>query len=123
MYAQQNNCIVDFYFGNGGSHFGHVSYRALERDENRIKEEDCVIGMRLNRMNLDGTGKETIFEYLYPGTDQQLLLNEPPYMGLITDISGGEIVVQVYIGDEPDPVYRMDVDGGNLRQIGQIPRE
>ena len=101
----------------------HVAYRAVERDENCIKEEDCVIGMRLNRMNLDGTGKETIFEYLYPGTDQQLLLNEPPYMGLITDISGGEIVVQVDIGDEPDPVYRMDVDGGNLRQIGQIPRE
>lgn len=101
----------------------HVAYRAVERDETCIKEGDCVIGMRLNRMKPDGTEKETIFEYLYPGTGQQLLLNKPPYMGLITDISGGEIVVEVYIGDEPDPVYRMDVDGGNLRQIGQIPRE
>ncbi len=102
----------------------HVSYKAVERDENCIKEEDCVIGVRLNRMKPDGTERETIFEYLYPGTDQQLLLQKPPYMGLITDISGGEIVVEVYIGSgEPHPVYRMDADGGKLRQIGQIPKE
>lgn len=102
----------------------HIAYRSTEHGETHIREEDCVIGMRLNRTNLDGTGKEVIFEYLYPGTDQQLLLEEPPYMALITDISGGEAVVKVYIGNgEPDPVYRMDVDGGRLRQIGQIPME
>ncbi len=103
----------------------HVAYQSEEHGETHIKEEDCVIGWRLNRINPDGTGKETIFEYLYPGTDQELLLSRPPYTGLmITDISGNEIVVEVYIGsDEPHPVYRMDTDGGNLRQIGQIPRE
>lgn len=102
----------------------HIAYQSVEHGETCIKEEDCVIGMRLNRMDPDGTGKEIIFEYLYPGTDQQLLEKKPPYyMALIMDISGGEIVAEVYIGDEPHPVYRMDIDGSNLRQIGQIPRE
>ncbi|MDE6675933.1 MAG: hypothetical protein K2K19_14175, partial [Acetatifactor sp.] len=102
----------------------HIAYKSVEDGEDVVKEENDGIGIRLNRMNLDGTEKETIFEYLYPGTDQELLLQKPPYMWLITDISGGEIVVEVYIGSgEPHPVYRMDVDGGNLRQIGQIPRE
>ena len=61
---------------------------------------------------MDGTGKESVFETPY--RDRQIE---------IMDISGGEIIVKVYIGEEPDPVYRMDIDGGNLRQIGQIPRE
>ncbi|MDE7222758.1 MAG: hypothetical protein K2O34_03120, partial [Acetatifactor sp.] len=103
----------------------HIAYRSVEDGETSIKEGDRLIGRRLNRMNLDGTEEETIFEYLYPGTDQQLLPAPPPYMGLMTDISGGEIVVEVYIHNdgEPHPVYRMDVDGSNLRQIGQIPKE
>lgn len=103
----------------------HIAYMSSERGETLTREEDHVIGMRLNRMNPDGTEKEVIFEYLYPGTDQPLLPEKPPYMALIiADISGGEIVVEVYLGNgEPAPVYRMDVDGSKLRQIGQIPME
>lgn len=67
---------------------------------------------RLNRINMDGTGKETVFETPY----EDLRIN-------IMDISGGEIIVELYDPWEPNPVYRMDIDGGNPRQIGQIPRE
>lgn len=103
----------------------HIAYMSTEKGETRIREKDCVIGRRLNRINLDGTDRETIFEYLYPGTDQPLLPGKPPYIALIImDISGGEAIVEVYIGNnEPDPVYRMNVDGSRLRQIGQIPME
>lgn len=85
-------------------------YKSAENGEN-VEEDDGAV-FRLNRINMDGTGKESVFETPY--RDRQIE---------IMDISGGEIIVKVYIGEEPDPVYRMDVDGGNLRQIGQIPRE
>lgn len=101
----------------------HIAYKSVVKGESIVREEDDGIGMRLNRINMDGTGKEVIFEYLYPGTDQQILESKPPYMGLITDISGGEVVIEVYIGSNPHPVYRMNMDGSNLRQIGQIPKE
>ena len=101
----------------------HIAYKSVVKGENLVKEEDEGIGVRLNRINMDGTGKEIVFEYLYPGTDQQILEDRPPYMSLITDISGGEAVIEVYIGSNPHPVYRMNVDGSDLRQIGQIPRE
>lgn len=101
----------------------HIAYKFVVRGESIVREEDDDIGMRLNRINMDGTGKEVIFEYLYPGTDQQILEDQPPYMSLITDISGGEVVIEVYIGSDPNPIYRMNVDGSSLRQIGQIPGE
>ena len=100
----------------------HIAYKAVENGEEIVREEDDVIGVRLNRINMDGTGKETVFEYLCPGTDQQILEGRPPYMGLIPYFSGGEIVIEVYVGDSVHPVYRMNVDGSDLRQIGQIPK-
>lgn len=101
----------------------HIAYKFVVKGESIVREEDEGIGVHLNRINMDGTGKEIIFEYLYPGANQQLLESEPPYMSLIMDISGGEVVIEVYIGSDPHPVYRMNVDGSNLRQIGQIPKE
>lgn len=38
-------------------------------------------------------------------------------------ISGDEIVLEVYIGDEDHPYYRMNVDGSELRKIGQVSDE
>lgn len=99
-----------------------VTYRSAE-DEKDPVEEECRIGMRLKRIGADGTGEETIFEYMCPGLEEQPLAERPPWMNLrVRDISGGEIVVQVEI-DGPDPVYRINVDGSGRRQIGQIPKE
>ena len=44
-----------------------------------------------------------------------------PLLLLIYEISGDEIVAEVYVGNEPHPVYRMKTDGSGVQQIGQIP--
>ena len=89
-----------------------------------IVEEEAVVGIRLSRMEPDGTGKETIYTYRYPETESEIPENELPYIGLYYEISGDEIVVNVHIGNEqPDLIYRMKTDGSGLEQIGQIPGE
>lgn len=101
-----------------------ISYKSTWDGETRIIEDKDIIGQKVIRMNLDGTEKETIFTYMYPGTDQPVLEDKPPYLDIgNVHISGGEIVLEVYIGDEDNPYYRMNVDGSELRKIGQVSDE
>lgn len=101
-----------------------ISYKSTWTGETRIIEDKVVIGQKVVRMNLDGTEKETIFTYMYPGIDQQVLEDRPPYINISNvQISGDEIVLEVYIGDEDHPYYRMNVDGSELRKIGQVSDE
>ena len=88
-----------------------------------IVEEEAVVGIRLGRMNPDGTGKETIFEYRYLETEQEILEYKLPYIGLYYEIGGDEIVAEVCIGDgQSNPIYRMNTDGSGQEKIGQIPK-
>ena len=91
--------------------------------KDQIEEKEETVGIRLNRMESDGTGKETIFEYRYPGTEQEILEDRVPYLSLIYEINGDEIVAEVYIGDEQHPFYRMNTDGSKCKKIGQMPKE
>lgn len=100
-----------------------VSYKQMQDGQEQIVADEDTIGICLNRMDLDGSGKEGIFEYLYPGTEQEIPEYRVPYLSLIYEISGDEIIAEVYVGSEPHPVYRMGSDGSNLKQIGQIPAE
>lgn len=111
------------YYGVGI--VGKVSYKYTRKGEIRTIESDRIVGQKVVRMNLDGTGKETIFTYMYPGAEQTVWEEEPPYIGGIMDftISGGEIVFGVYISDEDCPYYRMNVDGSKQRKIGQVSHE
>ncbi len=99
-----------------------ISYKSTWREETYIIEDKHDIGQKVVRMNLDGTEKETIFTYMYPGTDQPVLEERPPYMSIDAKISGGEIVLEVYIGDFYS-YYRMNVDGSELQEMGQFPAE
>lgn len=101
----------------------NVAYRTVEEGKEQIAEEEAVIGIRLNRMELDGTGKEIVFAYRYPETEQDIMEKEVPYLDLIYEISGEEIILEVYIGDGPHPFYRMKTDGSGQERIGQIPKE
>ncbi|MDE5952444.1 MAG: hypothetical protein K2H12_12820 [Acetatifactor sp.] len=104
-----------------------IRYKSTYKGETRIIEDKDAVGQKVVRMNLDGTGKETIFTYMYPGTDQPVLEKAPPYLGITdTQISGGEIVLGVYIGmggGDYNLYYRMNVDGSELREMGQVSHE
>lgn len=73
-------------------------------------------GTKLYRMNLDGTEKEILFDY------DVLEKNKQGYKALYYEISGGEIIVEVYLGHCPHPYFRMNIDGSGLHEIGQVPR-
>ena len=100
-----------------------IRCRSVKEGKECIEEREYAVGVRLNRVNTDGTGQETVFEYRYPGTEQEILEKYPPYMSIIYEIGRDEIVLEVYIGKEPHPFYRMDLDGSGLEKIGQVPKE
>lgn len=101
----------------------NIKYRTVKDGKECAEEAEDTVGVRLNRIMLDGTGSEAIFEYRYPGSGQEILDKRPPYLSLIYEISGDEIVAEVYIGNEPHPFYRMNADGTNQQRMGQVPKE
>ncbi len=126
--AEEETEIDDLKFYNGKIYYSteiveNVTYKVMKDGKEQIVEEEDTVGIRLNRMEPDGTGKETVFEYRYPGTEQEIVESRPPYLALIYEISGDEIIMEVFIGDEPHPVYRMNTDGSGQKKIGQIPKE
>ncbi len=98
-----------------------VKYRTAQDGEEQTAEEEDTVGVRLNRIALEGTGKETIFTYRYPEEGQEIRESQIPYLALIYEISGGEIIAEVYIGGKPHPFYRMKTDGSGAKKIGQVP--
>ena len=95
----------------------------MTEGEERTAAEESTVGIRLNRMEIDGTGKETIFEYRYQEEGQEMVESRTPYLALIYEISKDEMIVEVYVGDEPHPFYRMKTDGSEQKRIGQMPKE
>lgn len=100
----------------------NVVYRTMQDGKEQMVEEEDTVGIRLNRMELSGTGKETVFEYRYQETEQEIMESRIPSLRLNYEISGAEIIVELVIDNEPHPVYRMMTDGSGQRQIGQIPK-
>ena len=98
-----------------------VKYKTAQDGEEQTAEEEDTVGVRLNRIALEGTGKETIFTYRYPEEGQEIRESQIPYLALIYEISGGEIIAEVYIGGKPHPFYRMKTDGSGAKKIGQVP--
>ena len=100
----------------------NVTYGKTADGKEQITQEEETVGVRLNRMEPEGTGKEVIFEYRYPETPQDIMESRIPYLSLNYEIGGGEIVVEVYLGGEPHPFYRMKTDGSGQERIGQVPK-
>ena len=100
-----------------------IKYKTEEDGKERIAEENEVVGMKLNRLKMDGSEREVLFEYRYPGAEQEIQENRLPYLSLRFEINAGEIVVEVYNGEEPHPFYRMNTDGSGQQLIGQVPAE
>lgn len=98
----------------------NVTYKTVQDGKEQVTEVEETVGVRINRMELDGSGKETVFEYRYQETEQEIMESIVPYLALVYEISGDEIVVEVYIGNEPHPFYRMKTDGSGRERIGQV---
>lgn len=97
-----------------------VSYRLNTDGEEEIVRSEETVGVRLYRMNLDGSNREKVFEYYLPGMEQEVLDKCPHYLSLLYEISGDEIVVEIY-GGAIHPFYRMKSDGSQIEYIGGVP--
>lgn len=99
-----------------------IAYREFQDGEARTVREQGTVGVSLHRINTDGTEKEQIFKYRIAEADQEIMEAQPPYLALISEIGGDEIVLEVYNGNAPHPFYRMNTDGSGLQFIGQVPK-
>lgn len=99
----------------------NIKYRTVADGKEQIVEKKETVGITLKRINPDGMEKETVFSFRYPEPEEDgILENEVPYMSLIYEISGDEIIVEVYLGDRPHSFYRMKTDGSGLEKIGEV---
>ncbi len=110
----------------------NVAYKAKRDGREIILETELEVGISLKRMDVDGTNKEVIFAYRHPLAEQEsdsLDRDLTSARGLASfsfpamEISGDEIVVEVYVWESENLVYRMNTDGSGLRMIGKIPNE
>ena len=95
-------------------------YKGKVYYSDEIVDGTDIVGLSLNRIEPDGTGKETVFEYRYP---EESVEGGIPHLELNYEISGDEIVIEVDIKGEPHPFFRMNTDGSGLKNIGQMPRK
>lgn len=99
-----------------------VTYRTEEDGKEQITKEEDAVGVRLNRMESDGTGKEVIFAYRCLETVPEIMESRLPNVSMPYELNGGEIVAEVHVGGEPHPFYRMKTDGSGQKRIGQVPK-
>jgi len=98
-----------------------VSYWSTWEEEPQIVTEERTVGLKLYQADFDGSDKSEIFEYFLPIEEGEVSEEYVPYLSMIMEINGGQIVAEVYIGDEKHPFYRMDLDGKNKELIGTVP--
>lgn len=124
--AESDTVLDDATFYEGKIYFSseiveQVVYGTMQDGKEQLTEEEDTVGIRLNRVNPDGTERETIFEYRYREEESGIRRERVPYLALIYEAGGDEIVAEVYVGDEPHLFYRMKIDGSKLQFIGQVP--
>lgn len=95
--------------------------KTLQDGAETIVQEKYSVGFILHRMNEDGSGKESIFEYKYPAVSEGALLEKrPPYIYVPSyEISGGEITLDAISDFYLNSYYRMNIDGSNAQLFGQ----
>lgn len=100
-----------------------IVYKTRKDGTVRTERARDTVGLNLFRLNLDGTGKECVFTYRCPEAGEEVLEGPLPYLAFTYELTGDEIVLEVYCGDGPHPVYRMNTDGSGVELIGWIPKK
>ena len=90
------------------------------KKDTEITESEEHIYTQIIRMNLDGTKKEVLFRYDNDYKEGEILEDYLPYISASCTPLGGELIVSLYIGDAPNKYYRMNLDGTNVRFIGEL---
>lgn len=108
--TNENNGL---HISNGISKIYKGRLYFLEEKTGTDGNDPEVVGVQLVSMNLDGSDKRVIFDAAKD--------NQTDYMTLDYEITGDEIIVEVF-GGESYPYYRMNVDGGDRKLIGHLPR-
>lgn len=127
--AREKAAICNPIFYHGKIYYAveiveNIKYKTAEGGKEQSEEEEGIVGIRLGRMNPDGTGKETVFEYRCQESGQEMGERAISYIGMDYEISGDEIVAVISTGaSHPDLLYRMKTDGSGCRKIGQLPKE
>jgi hypothetical protein len=92
------------------------------QEKGKISKQREVIAVQLISEKLDGSDKKVIFKVNNPQyKENKTIENGLDYMSLIYEITGNEIIVQVFGGNN-QPYYKMNLQGGEKRLIGSIPR-
>lgn len=98
-----------------------ISYR--DSEGNLVNAEETA-GVKLYRINPDGTGRQEIFKYRIPEGEEGVLDTKPYYMWLTCEITGNEIIAEVYDTVNNESLfYRMNPDGSGAELIGSIQRD
>lgn len=123
--AEEENQIEDPFLYKGKIYYScgitePVSYRDKEGN---VTAQETEAGVRLCRINPDGSGPRELFRYRLPELEEGILEQEPPYIALTCEYGGDQIVAEVHIGDRPDLFYCMNLDGSGVRLIGQVPKK
>ncbi len=126
--AQEDAPIDDLQIYKGKLYYSvevqeEIIYRTGKDGVKGTEKARDTVGINLNRVSLNGTGKECVFTYRCPEAGEEILEGPPPYLAFIYEISGDEIVLEVYYGNGAHPVYRMNTDGSGAKLIGQIPKK
>lgn len=100
----------------------YYSVKSLKDDKEGTEEGKNLADYSINRIQPDGSRKETVFEYRYQETKQETEKRKTPYLITSYEISGDEIVVRVNVYEESQIFYRMKTDGSRQEKIGQIPK-
>lgn len=103
-----------------------IPYYNVGRD---IQSMKWTVSVKLYRMDLDGSNRQVVFEYDTPKAEAEILESMDdvwkhyPFLALIYEISGDEMVIEVYRSQQPHPFYRMNLDGSEISLIGSVPKQ
>ena len=101
-------------------------YYEQEIEENvhyQSGDKEDTVGVRLYSAALDGEDRQQVFEYRVLENTDEILEERLPYLALICEAGGNELVVEVYVSGRPHPFYRMKTDGSDRQLIGHVPNE
>lgn len=127
--SAQTNRITDFGYKDTFSdakiyrdmiYFEELIYAKVKIEKDgAITEELEHVASRLVRMNMEGDGKETVFEYIFLD-ENDTLQHWAPYCYLGFDFADNGVIINLYCHGRDTQYYFIEQNGGNTRFLGSV---